>query len=200
MNIANFESQVEEMNRLGPDGRAVNLDRVALTLKSLTAEEGITIGSGAGIVRTAVQRIVTGAAKVGGTAGWVVAAADNLPYTATLPASQTASTLVVPVVGLKVGDTITGFTVTAQIESAGGIATLDADLRAVTGVAAEPTDASIGAITQVSVTADTLVDAFKSGLSHAVNFNKTYYVLLTGTTAASTDIILLNVIVTVTEA
>ena len=50
-------------------------------------------------------------AKVGGTAGFVVGAADNLPYVATLPASQSGSTLVIPIDGLNVGDVITGFRV-----------------------------------------------------------------------------------------
>lgn len=129
-------------------------------------------------------------AKVGGTAGWVVGAANDLPYVATLPASQTGSTLVIPIDGLRIGDTITAFKVNAQIESAGNTVTLDAALRAVTNVAAEPTDASIGAITQVSVTADTAVAAEKTGLSEVVTSGKSYYLLLTGTTLGSTDVIL----------
>ena len=48
---------------------------------------------------------------MGGTAGFVVGAADNLPYVATLPASQSGSTLVIPIDGLNVGDVITGFRV-----------------------------------------------------------------------------------------
>lgn len=136
-------------------------------------------------------------AKVGGTAGWVVGAANNLPYLATMAASQTAGTLVLPIDGLRVGDTIKSFKVIAQIESAGGTVTLDAALRAVTNVAAEPTDASIGAITQVSVTADTAVASEKTGLTEVVTSGKSYYLLLTGTTAASTDIILQHCEVTV---
>lgn len=131
-------------------------------------------------------------AKVGGTPGWVVGAADNLPYLATLPASQTGSKLVVPLTGLPIGATITGFKIHAQIESAGGTVTLDADLRAVTNVAAEPTDASIGTMTQVSVTADTAVAQEKTGLTEVVTSGKSYYLVLTGTTAGSTDIILLQ--------
>lgn len=129
-------------------------------------------------------------AKIGATAGWVLAAADNLPYVATLPASQSGSTLVIPVDGLRIGDTIEGFRVVAQVESAGGTVTMDAILRAVTNIAAEPTDAAIGSgITQVSVTADTAVSAVKTGLTEVVTSGKSYYLLLTATTAASTDII-----------
>lgn len=129
-------------------------------------------------------------AKVGATAGWAVAAADNLPYVATLPASQTGSTLIIPINGLRIGDVITGFAVNAQIESAGGAVTIDGDLRAVTNVAAEPTDASIATMTQVSVTADTASAQAKTGVSETVTAGKSYYLKITATTAAATDIIL----------
>lgn len=138
-------------------------------------------------------------AKVGGTAGFVVGAADNLPYVATCPASQTASTLIVPLDGLKIGDVISGFKVIAQVESAGGTVTIDGDLRATTNVAAEPTDASIGTMTQVSVTADTAVSQAKTGLAEIVTSGKTYYLKLTATTGASCDIIVQACEVTVTE-
>lgn len=129
-------------------------------------------------------------AKIGATAGWAVGAPDNLPYLATLPASQAGSTLILPIDGLPVGATITGFRIVSQIESAGGAVTLDGDLRATTNVAAEPTDASIGTMTQVSVTADTASSQEKTGLSEVVTSGKTYYLKLTGTTALATDIIL----------
>lgn len=152
--------------------------------------------AGSGIPSQEYQ--LSGPAKAGATAGWVVAAGANL-YEATLPQSQTASTLVIPIRGLKVGWTVTGFKIHAQIESAGGAVTLDADLRKLTTVAADPTDASIGAITQVSVTADTAVAAEKTGLSEVVAANEWLYVLVTATTAASTDIRYLGTSVTVTE-
>lgn len=156
--------------------------------------EIITLGAAGAqkAVRSEVSRTVQIATrgKIGGTAGWAVAAADNLPYLGTVPQSQSGSTFVLPVDGLAIGDTITGFRVVAQIESAGGAVTLDAALRATTNVAAEPTDASIGAITQISVTADTAASQAKTGLTEVVTSGKTYYILLTATTAASTDIIL----------
>lgn len=141
---------------------------------------------------------IAAGAKVGAGSGWAVAAGNNLPYLATMAASQTAGTLIIPISGLHLGDTITGFRVVAQVESAGGTVTLDGDLRAVTNVAAEPTDASIGTITQVSVTADTAVSAEKTGLTEVVVSGKTYYLKLTGTTAASTDVILQACEITVT--
>jgi hypothetical protein len=155
------------------------------------------------IVRTSQTIIYNeGKGKVGGTSGWAVGAAADTGYLATMAASQTAGTYVVPIGGMKVGSTITGFHVIGQIESAGGAVTLDADLRKHTAVAADPTDASVGAITQLSVTADTKVDnenAAKTGLTEVVAQDETFYVLLTGTTAASTDIIILGVGVTYTE-
>ena len=79
--------------------------------------------------------------------------------------------------------------------------TLDADLRKITNVAANATDASIGAITQVSVIADTKVESSKTlATPEVVAADEQYYVLITGTTGASTDVQLLGVTVSVTEA
>lgn len=151
-------------------------------------------------VRTGQEYQLSASPKIGATAGWVVAGTTNLGEFATLPASQTGSTLVLRVIGLKVGWTVTGFKVEAQIESAGGAVTLDCDLRKLTNTAADPVDASIGAITQVSVTADTKSEATKTGLSEVITADAWLYLLITATTAASTDIRLLGVTVTVTES
>jgi hypothetical protein len=168
---------------------------MALTFNNLGAS---TTGN---VVRTAQRTQVLTRAKVGGTAGWVVGAADDLGLMATLPASQTSSTLVVPITGLKVGDTITSFSLIGQIESGGNTATLDANLRKMTSAAADVTDASVDSITQVSVTADAIVSASKTlGTPDVVAENETFYILITGTTAASTDVALQGVSVTVTEA
>ncbi len=161
---------------------------------------GINLGTG-GLARTGRQRLITTEAKIGATAGWTLGGgAVDTGLMGTVAASQTNGTLVVPVPNLKIGDTITAFQVNGQIESAGGAVTLDADLRVMTAVSTGSTDGSVGAITQVSVSADTLVAQEKTGLSQAVAAAEGYYVLLTGTTAASTDIELVNIEVTVTEA
>lgn len=165
----------------------------------LTATGGIALGSG-GLARTGVKRILNARAKVGSAAGWVLGGADNLAVLATMAQSQTAGTLVVPVHGLRVGDTITAFGISAQIESAGGAVTIDAALRKLINVAADPTDNAVSTITQVSVTADTASQAEKTGLSSVVAATDSYYILITATTAASTDIQLLSANVTVTEA
>lgn len=168
------------------------------------APTGFTLGSGQGLVRPAQKRIINTGAKVGGTSGWTLGGgAVNTGLTATLPASQTGSTLVIPIPGLKVGDTITGFHLIGQIESAGGTVTLDAALRKMTAAAADPADASVGAITQISVTADTAITLANSAvgaLSEVVGADETFYMLLTGTTAGSTDIALQGVAITVDES
>jgi hypothetical protein len=171
----------------------------------VTGSEAITVGTGGismganGIVRTGREFLAGGNPKVGATSGWVVNAAADL-FEATCPASQTGSTLIVPVRGLVAGDTITGFRVVAQIESAGGAVTLDADLRAQTNVAADPTDASIGSVTQVAVSADTAVSVTKTALTEVVVVTKNYYIKITATTAGSTDIRYLSSWVTVTTS
>jgi hypothetical protein len=162
----------------------------------------VTDSSGnARIIRTGYTVKVANRAKAGTTAGWTVAAGNNIGTMATVAASQTNSTLVVPIDGLHVGDTITGFSVYSSINSAGGAVTLDANLRSLTiAAAASATDASIGSITQVSVSAATASSATKSGLAAVVTAGVQYYLLLTATTAASTTIELDAIEITVTTA
>lgn len=138
--------------------------------------------------------------KVGATAGFVTGGADNAMVTC--PASQTGSTFVVPVVGLKPGYTVTGFHLMGQIESAGGAVTVNAALKKITVAAAGSVHATVGSMTQVSASADTALssaNAAKSGLSEVVAEGETFYVLVTVTTAASTDIELNAIGVTVSE-
>lgn len=136
-------------------------------------------------------------AKIGATAGWVLSAAADTFLMATLPAGQTASTLIVPLPVFRVGDVITSFNLVGQIESGGNTATLDATLKKMTAVAAGSTTATIQAMTQISVTADTKVDTANSattlGTPETVGQDETFYMLITGTTAAATDIELLGV-------
>lgn len=161
-----------------------------------------SLGIGGGALGVARSFLVPcgGNAKVGATAGWVITAADNKLH-ATLPASQSASTLVLPIAGLEVGDTIMGFNIICQFQSVGGVATLDADFRKQLVAAADNTDSSVGAITQVSVTAQTASQAAKTFTTPEVVVAGTqYYVLFTGTTAASTDEDLLGVVVSIKKA
>jgi hypothetical protein len=148
------------------------------------------------------KRLLTTGAKVGGTAGFVVAAAANT-FLITCPASQTGSKLIVPVSGLNVGDVIYGFHLVGQIESAGGTVTVDAELRKQTAAAADVVDASVASITQLSVTADAIMSSAntqKAGLNVTVAEDETYYLIVTATTAASTDIALQGVALLVVPA
>lgn len=181
--------------------QASNRLRTGLGNTAVGKEIEAAIEAAATQVRTAyTTQVPISRAKVGGSAGWVIGGANDLPYVATMAASQTAGTLVIPIHGLHIGDTITGFKIIAQVESAGGTVTIDAALRAVTNVAADPTDALIGSMTQVSVTADTAVAQEKTGLTEVVTSGKSYYLLITATTGASTDIILQHPEITVTTS
>jgi len=136
----------------------------------------------------------------GTTAGWsITGSALGNTGSAKCPASQTAATYVIPVtIPLKVGDTITAFTVTGQIESAGGAVTLDVDLRKLTAAAGDLVDASVGAITQISKTADYAIADSKTALAEVVTATESFYFLCTATTAASTDIDFQGIYITVT--
>jgi hypothetical protein len=178
------------------------LSSVALTgVASTTSAAQTFTGS---VIRASQKRIYSGYSKVGATAGWTVGGgAVNTGLTATMAAGQAAGTLVVPISGLKVGDTITSFHLIGQVESAGNNVTIDADLRKLTAAAADVADASVGAITQLVVAVDTILSATstnKASLTEVVAADETFYVLLTATTTASTDIALQGVAVTVTEA
>jgi len=146
-----------------------------------------------------IGQIHSAGAKAGATAGWVAGAAANLNQW-TLPASQTASTLTVPIGALNVGDKIIGFGPIGQIESGGNAVTFDATLRSLAVAAADPTDTSLAALTQISVTGDAAMSYAahgKKNIDVTVERNKTYYVLITSTTGASTDVALQGVYVLV---
>ena len=137
--------------------------------------------------------------KVGATAGWTVRAADDT-WMSTCAASATAGTLVMPLPGLKEGDVIHGFHLLGQIESAGNTATLDCALYEFVPAAAASAAAALSgaSMTQVSVTADTKLDdgntkkTLDATNRIVVRRDRTYFALLTATTAASTDIELLG--------
>lgn len=154
-------------------------------------------------ITTSQRRVipVCGNAKVGATAGWVVTAGTNICH-ATLPASQTNSTLVVPI-PCNIGDTVTAVSATGQVESAGGAVTLTMSIRKLTTAAADNTDAQLGTDDVGSLTADTVLSSANlavTGLTEVVAEGETLYALFTGTTAASTDIDLTGLVVTVTTA
>jgi len=178
------------------DGVTIQSDGIKLQVMVGTVEKFVVNANSTYVLP------LTGA-KVGATAGWVVNAGANTSLT-TLPASQTGSTLIVPInYPLKIGATITGFSVIGQIESAGGTVTITAELRKHTAAAADVADATIaGLASNVSVTADAALsatNAVKTGLTEVVAANETFYLLITATTAGSTDIALQGITLTVTE-
>lgn len=135
------------------------------------------------------------AGKAGASSGYTTATDKG---TVLLAASTGASTWTVPI-SLRQGDVITSFRITGQMEAGGNANVLDADLRVVTSAAAAVSDASIGAITQISEIADYKVDDTKTGLSHTVISGNSYYVLITGTTLAANDQELQAIEVTVNQ-
>lgn len=157
-----------------------------------------------GAIETAGRTIYyTSRAKAGTTAGWTVNAANNLGTLATMAAGGTASTLVVYLDSLKVGSRIVGGHCVGQIESAGNTATFTWALRKLTAVAAEPTDALVEDMAAaLSVTADAAIVSANSSIpaiNEKVEEGAVYYALITSTTAASTDIQLLGVGLSVIE-
>ena len=119
----------------------------------------------------------------------------------TLATNLSSKTLLVPLTGLKVGDEIVSFKVLGALGATTANATVvDADLREVGGGAGAVSDASVGAITQVSVTADTALAAEKVlSAVKTVATGKQYYVLITATTAnnAANDVAIIGVEVVV---
>ena len=145
---------------------------------------------------------VAGQAKAGATAGWVVAVGSDTGLV-TCPASKTAATLVVPLPAFQVGTKIVGFHLGGQVEGGGGAGiTVDADLRKHTAAAADVADASIAAMTQLALAADAILSATntrKTDFTKIVAIDETFYVLVTVTTPASTDIALQGVVLEVIE-
>lgn len=157
------------------------------------------------LTRASQKRLITAGAKIGATAGAAVSAADNVNSLFRVPASQTAATVVIPISGLKVGDIINSYHLLGQIESAGNTVTVDAALRKQTVAAGDNVDSLVtgGAMVQLSVTADTAMSASntsKTVTADTVGADESFYLLVTVTTAGSTDVDCLGVAVVVTEA
>lgn len=164
----------------------------------------IDLDSGATLTRSRTIICSAGAAKAGATAGWAIPSAHSgftNAAVAGLPASQTGSTLMIPLSGYKSGDTITAFRLVGQLESAGNTVTVDCAFYKLSNEAAgDITATSLGSITQISAVTDQAISSSLGGLTEVVTINTTYYAVVTATTGASTDIQIMGVRVTVTEA
>ncbi len=163
---------------------AVRLDGPIDANSTLNVQGATTLQ--AALIRTSQEYSFGPGALVGASAGWLTSETNVLQYR--LPASEsTTATLVIPVSGLHVGDTITGWKFVGQAESAGNTCEIEADLRKITTVAAGNSDASVGAIAGLKLTADTAIASEVTDLSEVVAANESFYVLVSATTAASTD-------------
>jgi hypothetical protein len=159
----------------------------------------------AGAVTRASRQLIVpicGNAKVGATAGWVITAGTNKLH-ATLPASQTGSTLVVPIDGLFVGDIVTAVAAGGQVESAGETVTIVMSVRKQTNGASDNTDAEIGTDNVGNLAADTKLTSANLGVTlgtaETIAADEALYALFTATTGADCDIDLTHLIVTVTQ-
>jgi hypothetical protein len=169
--------------------------RFRIACVAFTSGTAVTVCKELVSAKARLLKISAASGKAGTTAGWVPAAGNNLSL-ATCPASQSASTLVIPISGLCVGDKITGFYGTGQVESAGGTATLDIALRKHTAAAADVADAAVASITQLSVTADAIISASNAranDFEEVVAADESFYFLVTATTAALTDFALQSI-------
>lgn len=182
-------------------GATYNLDQ--LNVATLTVPTSLVL-SGAAITRTAQIYTFTDmkVSNAGGT-DWVITDDSNK---ATLAASQTSETLIVKITGLHAGDIITKLNLLGQVEdsvtSAGVV--IDADLRVITSAAGDLTDTSVGTIVRPTIADDTALNStathgVSATLAHTVTSDQTFYVRVTGTTVASTDIALQGVQITVTQ-
>jgi hypothetical protein len=154
------------------------------------------------LISTGRRYLVDHRPKVGTTSGWVVNAANNLGLCATLPAGVTAGTLVVPVDNLSIGTRIQGFYPVGQVESAGNTASITVELRKLTAAAADVSDSSVATTGAVSFTADGIlgrITSFAENVGATVADGESYYFLVSGTTAASTDIALQGIMVQTTN-
>lgn len=172
---------------------------IALRLycREIDSEEPETVAYELQSLISTDRELVSVGGKVGATAGWLVNAAADTGLLAALPAEETGATLVLPLSGLKVGTAITGLYPVGQVESAGGEVSLTIALRKQTAVAADVADAVVATTGAVALDADTLLGRIGAlaldNLNVTVADGESYYLLITGTTAASTDVALQGV-------
>ena len=143
-------------------------------------------------------------AKVGGTAGWAIPTTTDTAVCATQAAGGTNSTLVMSLGPLKVGSRIKGGYLIGQIESTTGDGTqISWDLRKLTAVAADPSDASVDAMdAPLDVEVDTAMGSANTSLpaiDELVVAGVSYYALITSTTASSNDVQLLGVVLKIVD-
>ena len=132
------------------------------------------------------------------TVGFVKTGVDT--NIVTLAQNATADTWVVHLPAFHQNDIITAIGICGQIESGGNAVTIDYELKEATAVATGTTFASIQAGTQVAKSADYLVDETTAlATPHTCTGGELLFMLVTVTTAATTDVELLHVSLTITK-
>jgi len=134
-----------------------------------------------------------GLSKYATSAGFSVDA-TNSSSLVTLPASKTDAKLVFHVPGLPVGSVIKGFNLVGQAESAGNNISMDASLAVATSVSTDVSEAVHESMDRLALTADAVLGAANTAKTFSeprvLNEDENIYIILTGTTAASTDMAL----------
>lgn len=152
----------------------------------------------------------TGPARPGAGAGWTLPA-DNTGVMAHLPHNVASATLIIPLPGLRVGDTIENFYLTGSIKATGSGFTsniLAAELHSIVPTAGVLTDTVVNAFGgAVSVAVDTLMDASayaSSGSAHVVADGETLYLYIDATNGNGAGVLptidLLGVVLQITPA
>lgn len=123
-----------------------------------------------------------GHSKLGTTAGFTIAAANNVS-TVTANQAMTTATLVTRLGLLHPGDYITGYNYSGNIAASGTLGcTITANLRYMVPGATGPTDTNIATVTYVSRTYSALINGsnvYVSGIAHAIVRDANYYFLTT---------------------
>jgi hypothetical protein len=124
-------------------------------------------------------------AQIGAGAGWTVANDNGL---LSMAASQTSGTASIPITGLAVGDTITGVRYRGGKGNTGAL-TLVVALKSLVSASGAITCANVQTLTGDTTSAAHAVDVdtpLTTALKIADKYS--YFILLTGTTAASSTI------------
>ncbi len=200
-------SQIDHANQaiktqdLDASGNVSIVGTLGVTGTTTLGTLNVTTLNPTNIVRSVQLNVpLMGQAKAGATAGWVITGGTDKSH-ATLPASQTNSTLVIPFPALPVGSTVTAVAVAGQVESAGANVTMTMSYRSQTNAAADNVDAQIATANVGTLVADTIISAANLGVTGQTTVIATgveLYVLITATTAALTDIDLTHLLITYT--
>lgn len=112
----------------------------------------------------------------------------------TLAASQTDAKMIFHVPGLPVGSVVKGFNLVGQAESAGNNISMDASFAVATSVSTDVSEATHESMTRLSLTDDAVIGAANTekifSEPRVLNEDENMYIILTVTTAASTDLAL----------